>query len=463
MRANLSDTNASGADFAGASFADADLAGTRLAGARLDNIQSGGVTGSPASLPSNWVLRSGWLIEPNVTLDNDNLSDVNLSSTDMAGAYVSFSTFAGADLSGADLAGAFFVPADFAKADLRGADLFGANLNGETWTGATCPDGSSANSHGGSCVGALAFRFAGFITPKPGSTVAASAKRVVVHFKLTTVSGAVIPGSVSAAIGAAKRVRVTLAGRGITATSAYCSWDATIGEFACTITDPRGIAKGKSHSYTITVAEEPGTAFQTAPRLGAAANPATIHFLGRPQNPPPSADPALNLRELPRDAAEGGMTAMDPRPADEAGEAAQAVTAGRDAYVAGRDQYVFNVNVPPGKPDDSDAPGLGRACSARSFPGAPAALGRFRGRRYSGGDREGHHCSPLVPARPCPAAGGVGQPRAEVQHHPADVGTRMAASTDAAVAVSRGAHVGCCTSATAGTATSTSRLATVNS
>lgn len=277
--ANLSGTNFTGANLAAATIAKADLARTVLAGASLYVIRSGGgVTGSPASLPAGWVLRSGWLIGPSVFLDYDNLNGVNLSGTDMAGAETSWTTFTGANLSGTDLAGSFLWSSDFTKANLDGADLFGAGLNSDTWTGATCPDGTSASSHGGSCAGALAFRFAGFITPKPGSTVAVSAGHVSVHFKLATASGAAIPASVAAAIGTAKQVRVTLAGPGIKATTAYCSWDSSGGEFACTIADPHGIEKGTSHSYTITAAEEPGTSFQTAPRLSKAANPETIHF-----------------------------------------------------------------------------------------------------------------------------------------------------------------------------------------
>jgi hypothetical protein len=196
----------------------------------------------------------------------------------MAGANTDFTTFAGANLSGVNFAFAFLWSSDFTKADLAGADLFGTYLNGDTWANATCPDGTSASSHGGDCASALAFRVAGFITPRPGSTVAVSARRVIVHFKLATVSGAAIPKSVAAAIAMAKQVRVTLAGPGIKAASVYCSWVPSLAEFACTITDPRGIEKGKSHSYTITVAEEPGTSFQTAPRLGRAANPEIIHF-----------------------------------------------------------------------------------------------------------------------------------------------------------------------------------------
>jgi hypothetical protein len=107
---------------------------------------------------------------------------------------------------------------------------------------------------------------------------------VSVHFKLATASGVSIPASVAAAIGAAKLVRVTLAGPGIKATSAYCSRDHAAREFACMIADPHGIEKGAAHSYTIRVAEEPGSdveatpQFQLAPRLGKAANPETIHF-----------------------------------------------------------------------------------------------------------------------------------------------------------------------------------------
>jgi uncharacterized protein YjbI with pentapeptide repeats len=278
--ANLSGTNAADADFTGATITDTDLARTVLAGADLEEIEpGGGVTGTPASLPADWSLRSGWLIGPYVLLYSVDLDGVNLSGTDMTSAVIAdFTTLTGANLTGADLAYAF-LSADFTKADLSGADLFGAYPNDDsTWTDATCPDGSSASAHDGNCMNALAFRFAGFITPKPGSTVKASAGHVTVHFKLATTSGAAISASVANTIGAAKAVRVTLAGPGIKATTAYCSWTSSASEFTCTITDPHGIEKGKSHSYTIIADEEPGTSFQTPPSLGKAANPETIHF-----------------------------------------------------------------------------------------------------------------------------------------------------------------------------------------
>jgi len=283
--ANLSGANFAGADLARAYISKADLTRTVLAGAVLAIFTGGGDTGSPASLPAGVVLRSGYLLGPYMNLTNGNLDGVNLSGLDMAGSWIYSTTFTGANLSGADLAGGELVGARFTKANLDGADLFGTFLEISEWRGATCPDGTSANSHiGVDCAGALAFFSAGFITPRPGSTVATAARRVTVHFKLVTASGASIPASVAAAIGAAKLVRVTLAGPGIKVTRAYCSWERAVREFACVIADPPGIKKGKSHSYTITIAEEPGSSlqstpeFQTAPHLGKAANPETIHF-----------------------------------------------------------------------------------------------------------------------------------------------------------------------------------------
>lgn len=277
--ANLSGTNFRSANLAGATIANAEVAGTVFAGTGLYQIRSGGgVTGSPASLPWGWVLRSGWLIGPSVFLDNDNLNGVNLSAADMAGAEIDETTFTGTNLSGTDLAGSFLWYSDFTNADLPGADLFSSNLTGDTWTDATCPDGTGASSHGGSCTGALAFSFAGFTSPKPGSTVLVSAGHVSVVFNLATATGAPIAASVGAAIGMAEKVQVTLAGPGITATTVDCPWQSYGGGFACTIADPHGIEKGTSHSYTITAVEEPGTSFQTVPALSNTANPETIHF-----------------------------------------------------------------------------------------------------------------------------------------------------------------------------------------
>jgi hypothetical protein len=181
-----------------------------------------------------------------------------------------------ADLDQADLQDANLSDADFTNANLAGADLFAADLSAVTWTGATCPDGSSASSHDGSCGNALAFRFGGFSRPRPGTTVHPSAKRVTITFELGTTAGARISASIAAAIGAAKRVRATLAGPGIKAATGYCAWRPKDKYFSCTITDPRGIEKRKW--YSLTVAEEPQSRFRTARPLGKHANPEHIRF-----------------------------------------------------------------------------------------------------------------------------------------------------------------------------------------
>ena len=181
-----------------------------------------------------------------------------------------------ADLDGADLQGANLYGADFTYANLAGADLFAAGLSAVTWTGATCPDGSSASSHDGSCANALAFRFFGFQTPRRGTTVEASLKHLTVAFILGTIARTKISASIATAIGAAKRVRATLTGPGIKAATGYCGWRPKVRSFWCTITDPRGIEKGKW--YSVTVAEEPQSSFQTARPVGKHPNPEHIRF-----------------------------------------------------------------------------------------------------------------------------------------------------------------------------------------
>jgi uncharacterized protein YjbI with pentapeptide repeats len=100
----------------GANLRGADLDNTALAGATLTGVTSGGISGEPASLPTNWYLVFGYLAGP-----------------------------------GADLAGA-----DFTRANLNGIDLTGAVLTGVTWNDTICPDGTNSDSDGGTCVNNLA-------------------------------------------------------------------------------------------------------------------------------------------------------------------------------------------------------------------------------------------------------------------------------------------------------------------
>jgi DNA-binding CsgD family transcriptional regulator len=85
------------------------------------------------------------------------LRGANLSGSTIAG------TFGDADFSGANLRGTKFVQAvfgetNFAGADLTGADFTNSILNDGDFTGAICPDGSLADSYGGTCLGTPGLR-----------------------------------------------------------------------------------------------------------------------------------------------------------------------------------------------------------------------------------------------------------------------------------------------------------------
>ncbi len=190
--ADLSGANLTDTDLQDATFADADLAGTEMAGALMSGVQSGDVTGTPASLPSNWELTSGYLLGPGANLEGDNLQDANLSGADLFTANLVGANLAGADLgnvdltdaqlvnvrsgaitgmpaslpsnweltsgyllgpganlegdnlqglnmAGADLAGADLADADLDNANLSGANLFGVRSGGITGTPASLP------------------------------------------------------------------------------------------------------------------------------------------------------------------------------------------------------------------------------------------------------------------------------------------------------------------------------------
>jgi hypothetical protein len=126
--ANLSGANLSGANLSGANLSGDNASGTDLVGANLDNVASGGVTGTPASLPTDWSLVDGYFVGPRADLSGADLS--------------------GADLSGLDLAGANLYASNLSGADLSGANLFGVTSGRITGTPASLPEGwSLANGY----------------------------------------------------------------------------------------------------------------------------------------------------------------------------------------------------------------------------------------------------------------------------------------------------------------------------
>jgi hypothetical protein len=105
-----------------------------------------------------------------------------------------------------------------------------------------------------------------------------SAQTLTVAFTLVSGAGKAIPASYAAALSAAHAVRVTLRGPGISAVTATCAWSASAKSFRCRLAIPSGIKAGKASSYTITAQEDVGFGFITAPAVGSAVNPLTIHF-----------------------------------------------------------------------------------------------------------------------------------------------------------------------------------------
>jgi len=138
--ANLTGATLTGANLTGVALTDATLTGATLAGATLTDVQSGGITGPPASLPTDYQFINGFLIGPSVQLAGWDLTGLDLADMDLTGAILTYANFDQAtltatNLSGANLKGATLTGADLTGATLAGADLEGANLSGANLAG----------------------------------------------------------------------------------------------------------------------------------------------------------------------------------------------------------------------------------------------------------------------------------------------------------------------------------------
>ena len=126
--------------------------GMNCTGCNLSGLQPGAVTLNGANLSSANFTGSA-LARVNLTganLSNAGLSGAVLSSANLTGANLSSATLTDANLSSANLTGA-----NLSSAALTGANLSGATVTGVAWSGATCPDGTTAKSHGNTCAGHL--------------------------------------------------------------------------------------------------------------------------------------------------------------------------------------------------------------------------------------------------------------------------------------------------------------------
>jgi hypothetical protein len=124
----------------------------------------------------------------------------------------------------------------------------------------------------------VVYGFGGFLAPLPKSTLTKSGSNIAVKFRLTDAFGVPISAALSAALAAAGKVQVTLAGPPAISETVPCSWDALNLFFQCNIKTPKGLLTGFGNPYTITAYEDVGTGFVVAPPVGTAVNPETIYF-----------------------------------------------------------------------------------------------------------------------------------------------------------------------------------------
>lgn len=146
-QADLSGADLTGADLVVNDFSLADVAGTQLAGTTPYQLRSGGLIGTPASLPVGNILVDGWLVGPTARLEFAELAGADLHGMDLHGATLTRAVLTGADLHGSSLSGAWFsgVAAEnadlsgvsFAHATLTHADLMHSDLRGADFSFAT--------------------------------------------------------------------------------------------------------------------------------------------------------------------------------------------------------------------------------------------------------------------------------------------------------------------------------------
>ncbi len=141
-----------------ANLTGANLTGVNLSSAIMSATQSGGITGTPAALPTSWVLAKGYLFGPNAIVTGADVSGVNLSTSRLTG--VVSGTISGTPsalplnfvLRGGYLVGpgANLTNVNFSGVDLTNADLYKANLTGADIATATSLSGVSSGAVVGS-------------------------------------------------------------------------------------------------------------------------------------------------------------------------------------------------------------------------------------------------------------------------------------------------------------------------
>lgn len=153
--ANLTSANFSGSDLSSSSMSNANVSGTNLGTADLNEVRSGALTGTPASLPAGWLLFHGYLVGPGANLTAAVFSGDNMSGLNLSGAKLIEADLTSTNLTDANLSNANLNFTTLHGTNLRGAAVTGATFVGAAWFNATCPDGSNSNKHAVGCTSAL--------------------------------------------------------------------------------------------------------------------------------------------------------------------------------------------------------------------------------------------------------------------------------------------------------------------
>ncbi len=138
------------ANLTGSDFSNTNLSGSNFFTATISRANFRAANLTEADIRATWryvdftdaifpVLLS------QITLENSNFADVDLSNRTIEGVGMQYSTFANTDLTSSHFDGS----------NLTGADLGQAILVNTTWTNSACPDGSSSDDNGNTCIGHL--------------------------------------------------------------------------------------------------------------------------------------------------------------------------------------------------------------------------------------------------------------------------------------------------------------------
>ena len=100
---DFSDVDLSGYDLEGSILTGANLSNTNLSGASLKGVSSGNITGTPSSLPEDWVVIGGYLLGPEAELSSAKFTDLNLKNINLNQATLDWAVFINSDLSNTNL------------------------------------------------------------------------------------------------------------------------------------------------------------------------------------------------------------------------------------------------------------------------------------------------------------------------------------------------------------------------